>query len=72
MVKTKKYENEEVRKFVFIHKSLIELQDIAKEKGISKVLVSYIINGLRSDYYGVIETAEKQIKTKLEELSIVK
>ena len=70
MQKTKKYENEEKRKFVYIHKSLIELQLIAIEKNISKVLVSYIINGDRADYYGVIKTADKLIRAKLKELSI--
>ena len=71
--KTKlKYENEQIRMFVFIHQRLIDCSKMAIDLGVSQVLIHYIINGKRADYYNVLITAENKIKAKLKELSIVK
>ncbi len=56
---------DEKRKYIQDFKGLIVLGDIAKDLKISRVLVSQIISGVRTDHYNVIDTCCQAIEDKL-------
>lgn len=63
--KTKNNSKESIRKFVVDFKGLISIRDIAKEIAISESLLSYIIQGKRTDHYNALEHCKKEIEKKL-------